>query len=370
VETILNFFRENAAPLNGEKLLILGGVLLAALAVNRLGIFLVNKYLAQPEEGPLGREVTGSLVFAARTFLNYGLLFAVLVVLLEVFQVRVVGPEQLRLMGAALFKVIGILLLAQVALRLGRSFSNYLLLGEKQKPLLNESRRRTLSSLVNSIIVYGVYFLAGTMLLETFGVRTGSILAGVGVVGLALSFGAQNLVRDVISGFFIIFEDQYNVGEVVRIDSVTGVVEKLELRTTQLREWTGQLHTIPNGEVRMVANFNRGEMAAVVLLGIAYEEDIDRAMEVLREEGLKAQEELEAITQEPIIHGVTELGDSHVGLRVVIKTQPGEQWGIEREMRKRYKQALDRAGIEIPYPRRVTIIKKDREDPDQGPGRS
>ena len=359
MEAFLQFITDNVAPVNSDRLLPVFVVLVIAFAVNRGGIFLINRWLKGREEGPMNREVAGSLVFAGRALLNYGLIFVLLVAFLEAFAVNVVGPEQLRQAGAALLRVLAIIILAKVALRLGRSFSDYMLLSEKQKTLLNESRRRTLSSLVNSVILYAVYFIAVTMLLETFGVRTGSILAGVGVIGLALSFGAQNLVRDVISGFFIIFEDQYNVGEVVRIGAVTGVVEKLELRTTQLREWTGQLHTIPNGEVREVANFNRGEMAAVILLSIAYEDDIDRAMEVLQEVGQKAREEFEVITQDPVIHGVTELGDSHVGLRVVIKTRPGEQWAIEREMRKRYKQALDREGIEIPYPRRVTIVKKE-----------
>lgn len=363
MESLLNYLFDNWVPVSGESILRLVVVLAAALAVNRLGIFFINKYLAQKDESQMGREVAGSLAFAGRAFLNYGFLFVLLVALLEIFAVNVVGPEQLRQVGAAILKVLGILVLAKVALRLGRGFSSYILLSEKQKALLNESRRKTLSSLINSIVVYAVYFIAGTMILETFGVRTGSILAGVGIFGLALGFGAQNLVKDVIAGFFIIFEGQYNVGEVVRIGSVTGVVEKLELRTTQLREWTGQLHTIPNGEVREVANFNRGDMAAVVTVGIAYEEDIDRAMEVLQEAGRKAKEEMDVITEEPIMHGVTELGDSHVGLRVVITTKPGEQWGIEREMRKRYKQALDEAGIEIPYPRRVTILK--REDSEE-----
>lgn len=357
-------FVGNTSLVSTDRMLQMGLVILIALMVNRAGIFTIGRILQGKKEGPLGGEVAKSLVLASKTFLNYGLLFVILVAILEVFQVHVVGPEELRQMGVALLKALGILILAQVVLRLSKVFVDYLLLNEIQKPFLNEARRRTLSGLIKSLMVYGVYFIAGTMLLENFGVRTGSILAGVGVLGLALSFGAQNLVRDVIAGFFIIFEDQYNVGEVVQIVDVTGVVQELGLRTTQLKEWTGQLHTIPNGEVRKVANYSRGDMVAVIMLGIAYEENIDKAFEVLREEGRKAKEEIETITEEPVVQGVTELGDSHVGIRVMIKTRPGEQWGVEREMRKRYKQALDAAGIEIPYPRRVMIdgSKEGEED--------
>ncbi len=365
MEAFLNLLTNTAAPVSIDNLLRVAAVIIIALLVNRAGLFVVKRFLRETEEGHLGREVARSLIFAARTLLNYGLLLAVLVSVLEIFEINVVGPEQLRQAGIAFLKVLGVVILAQLALRLSRVFVDYVLLSEKQKTHLNEGRRRTLSSLVKSIIVYAVYFIAATMLLETFGVRTGSILAGVGVLGLALSFGAQNLVRDVIAGFFIIFEDQYNVGEVVQIAGVTGVVQQLELRTTQIKEWTGQLHTIPNGEVRVVANYSRGDMAAVIILGIAYEEDIDRAFEVLEEEGRRAKEEFDVITEGPLIHGVTELGDSHVGIRVMIRTKPGEQWGMEREMRKRYKQALDRAGIEIPYPRRVNIIQKDKDETEQ-----
>lgn len=347
-----------------DRMLQIGLVMLIALVVNRVGILIIGRIFKDKEEPALQGEVAKSLVGAARTFLNYGLVFVIFIAFLEIFQVHLVGPEQLRQIGSALLKALGILILAKVVLRLTKVFVDYLLLNENKKPFLNEARRMTLSALVKSIMVYVVYFIAGTMLLENFGVKTGSILAGVGILGLALSFGAQNLVRDVIAGFFIVFEDQYNVGEVVNIVDVTGVVQELGLRTTQVKEWTGQLHTIPNGEIRKVANFSRGDMVAVIMLGIAYEEDIDKAFEVLREAGRRAKEEIETITEEPIVHGVTELGDSHVGIRVVVKTRPGEQWGVEREMRKRYKQALDYAGIEIPYPRRVVIDANNEQEKD------
>jgi moderate conductance mechanosensitive channel len=362
-ETWFQDLISNISLVSVDRMLQVGLVILIAVVVNRVGILIIGRVFKDREEGALQGEVAKSLVGAARTFLNYGLIFVILIAVLEIFQVHVVGPEELRQVGLALLKALGIVLLAKVVLRLNKVFVNYLLLNDKQKTFLNEARRMTLSGLIKSLMVYVVYFIAATMLLENFGVKTGSILAGVGVLGLALSFGAQNLVRDVIAGFFIIFEDQYNVGEVVHIVDVTGVVQELGLRTTQLKEWTGQLHTIPNGEIRKVANFSRGDMVAVILLGIAYEEDIDKAFEVLRQEGLRAKEEIETITEEPIVHGVTELGDSHVGIRVVVKTRPGEQWGVEREMRKRYKQALDAAGIEIPYPRRVVIDgNKGKED--------
>ncbi len=146
-----------------------------------------------------------------------------------------------------------------------------------------------------------------------------------------------------------------NVGEYVVIADVFGKVQELGLRTTKIHEWTGQIHIIPNGEIGKVTNYSRGEMLALVTIGIAYEEDIDEAIAVLKEESALASKELPAIVKEPVVQGVTDLADSSVDIRVICETIPGEQWAIERELRKRFKKALDSKGIEIPYPRRVII---------------
>jgi len=159
--------------------------------------------------------------------------------------------------------------------------------------------------------------------------------------------------------------DEYQNGRTPNPDilcnkDVTGVVDEVGLRTSKVREWTGQLHTIPNGEIGKVTNFNRGKMMALVTVGIAYEEDIDKAIEVMRKASEKAQQELESLVEVPIVQGVVELADSAVVIRAIANTVPGEQWAMERELRKRYKQALDANDIEIPYPRRVIIPTKEQ----------
>lgn len=337
----------------------IGLVLIAAFLIERLGVRAINKVF-EPREGGelLSQELSKTLRLSSTTLLRYVLVLLVILAILQIFDIRVIGPEQVRQVGVGLIKVIGIIVLAQVALSFGAAFIDHLFKSSQQyEGLFEEKRSKTLQGLLKSVLRYGVYFVAGVMILDNFGVPTSSILAGAGIIGLAVGFGAQNLVRDVITGFFIILEDQYSVGDFVTLGGVTGTVQDLGLRTTRIKEWTGQLHVIPNGEVTRVTNFSKNKMASVVAISIAYEEDIDKAMEVLREAGLNAREALPQIIEDPIVQGVVELGDSEVVLRVIAYTAPGEQWAVERELRKRFKQALDAANIEIPYPRRVVISK-------------
>jgi len=334
-------------------------VIMTALVVYKLGVKVIRRIFTPAENREyISEELRKSLKLGLITLLGYGVIFLAVIIILEIFQVKLFGSDQLRQGGITVIRIIGILILTQLVLTFGSNVIEHLFRRDETKEqFLDERRSRTLGSLLKSVLRYGVYFIAGVMILDNLGIRTGSILAGAGIIGLAVGFGAQNLVRDVITGFFIIFEDQYSVGDFVTVAGVTGTVENLGLRTTKIREWTGQLHIIPNGEVGSVTNFSTGKMAAVVFIRIAYEEDIDKAMSVLTQVGLKARAELPQIIEDPVVQGVTELGPSEVVLRVVAFTKPGEQWSTERELRKRFKQALDEAGIEIPYPRRVVISK-------------
>ncbi|MDW7675365.1 MAG: mechanosensitive ion channel family protein [Bacillota bacterium] len=334
-------------------------VVVAAILLYKLGTKFISSIIQQGERRELmGEDLNRTLRLSLQSFLKYGLIFVTLIFTLEIFQIKIMGPEHLRQIGTSLIKVVGILVLAQLALSFGAVIIDQVFSrSEEKEHLLDQKRSDTLRGLLKSILRYGVYFVAGVMILDNFGVRTSSILAGAGIIGLAVGFGAQNLVRDIITGFFIIFEDQYSVGDYVTVAGVTGTVQDLGLRTTSIREWTGQIHIIPNGEVGQVTNFSRGQMASIVLVSIAYEEDIDQAIMVLTQEAIKARGEFPQILEDPVVQGVTELGASEVVLRVVAFTTPGEQWAMERELRKRFKIALDKAGIEIPYPRRVVIHK-------------
>ena len=194
------------------------------------------------------------------------------------------------------------------------------------------------------------------MILEELGVKTASLLAGAGIVGLAIGFGAQNLVRDIISGFFIIFEHQFSVGDYINAAGLSGRVEEVGLRMTKLRDWGGELHIIPNGEITQVTNYARGSMRAMVDVRVAYEEDLERVLEVMRQVCQQVAQDFPVITEGPAVLGVVDLGESEVQIRVVAHTLAFEQWEIERELRKRFKQAFDREGIQVPYPRRTVIF--------------
>ena len=217
----------------------------------------------------------------------------------------------------------------------------------------NNKRANTIAQVLKKIVKYILYFIGGLMILEMFNIKTTSILATAGVGGLAIGFGAQSLVKDMITGFFIILEDQFSVGDYIQVLSFEGVVEELGMRVTKLRDFSGELHIIPNGEISVVTNRTRGAMRALVVASIAYEEDIDNAIRVLEKVAEEIKRTNESVLDGPTIAGVTDLAHSGVDIRMVAKTKPMEQWGVEREMRKRIKEAFDRENIEIPYSKMV-----------------
>jgi small conductance mechanosensitive channel len=315
----------------------------------------------KPAKSVFSENFINSLRAFLKTLLLYGAYFVAAIIILEIFNVRIISPDDLKSLGTRLLKIIGILVGAKLAINLGRvAIKEVFKHREIGENFIEKRRAQTLEVLLRSVLTYVVFFVTGMMILQIFNVNTSAILASAGILGLAVGFGAQNLVKDVISGFFILFEDQFSVGDFVETAGVVGTVEEVGLRTCKIRQWTGQLHVIPNGEVTRVTNYNRGPMLALVTVGIAYEEDIDRAIAVLQQECEIAFREIETILDTPQVQGVTELADSSVNIRAIAPTVPGEHWAVERELRRRFKYALDRAGIEIPYPRRV-LYQRDEE---------
>jgi small conductance mechanosensitive channel len=198
------------------------------------------------------------------------------------------------------------------------------------------------------------------MLLGTFGIDITPILASVGVAGLAVSLGAQTLIKDLIGGLLIIVENQYAVGDFVAVGGVSGDVERITLRTTQIRGRNGELHVVPNGEVRILTNETKGWSRAVVEVGVAYEEDLDRALEVLRgsvEAFAQDPAFAKSLLEPPRAMGPMSLGDTAVIMRVEVKTEPGRQWEIGRELRKRILADCEREGVSLPYPRQEVWVR-------------
>lgn len=206
------------------------------------------------------------------------------------------------------------------------------------------------------ILIVGAALL---MVLSNF-VDITPLLAGAGVAGLAVSLGAQTLIRDLISGFLILLENQYAVGDVIQVGEVSGQVERLTLRATHLRDVNGGLHIVPNGEIRIVSNLTKGWSRALVDVGVAYEEDLDRVLRVLEEVAADFAQEPEFAAQllgPPQVVGPMSLGDWAVTVRVMVKTEPGKQWGLARELRKRVVAAFEREGIVMPYPRQEVWLR-------------
>ncbi|MEN8374610.1 MAG: mechanosensitive ion channel domain-containing protein [Gemmatimonadota bacterium] len=221
-----------------------------------------------------------------------------------------------------------------------------------------EQRKRTVASLLNSVSAVVIAALALLMVLGIF-IEIGPLLATAGVAGLAFSFGAQSVVKDVITGVFLMIEEQFAVGDYVRIGAATGLVEKITLRTTVLRDIDGTVHVIPNGEITLLSNLTKGWSMAVLDIGVAYKEDVDLVIEVLEDEctGLWRDAEWSAIIlEEPEVLGVQDLGDSAVVVRVSFKTLPLRQWDVAREFRRRIKRRFDDEGIEIPFPHRTIYM--------------
>lgn len=223
-----------------------------------------------------------------------------------------------------------------------------------------EQRLRTVASLLNSIGAAVIAGLALLMILSTF-IEIGPLLATAGVAGLAISFGAQSLVKDILTGIFLMAEEQFGIGDVVSVKDkgVTGLVERISLRTTVLRDVEGTVHVIPNGEITMVSNLTKGWSKAVLDIGVAYKEDVDRVLGVLREECdtlWQDEEWSQIILEEPEVPGVQALADSSVVLRVMFKTLPLKQWNVAREYRRRIKRRFDDDGIEIPFPHRTIYL--------------
>jgi small conductance mechanosensitive channel len=184
-----------------------------------------------------------------------------------------------------------------------------------------------------------------------------SILAVAGIGSLAIGFGAQNLVKDVISGFFVIFEDQFGVGDYITINNFSGLVEEVGLRTSKIRDFSGDLHIIPNGEIKTVTNHTRGSMRALVNVGVPYEEDVDKITNVLKQICEDIKKSRNDIIDGPSVLGITDFQDSQVLITIVAKTEPMKQWEVEREIRYRIKKVFDQEKIAFPYPHRDITIK-------------
>lgn len=263
-----------------------------------------------------------------------------------------------------IIRAVVVLGLSGFGIKLGEGLLDRFFAVQWERNQVNDSKRKTITSLLKSILRYVIYFIAGINILDLLGINTASLLTAAGVGGLAVGFGAQNLVKDVIAGFFIIFEDQYNVGDYVEAAGVAGIVDEIGLRTTTLKDFGGEIHIIPNGEISLVTNHSRDTKRALVKISIAYEEDLDRAIKVLGRACEKVKAERYDIVDGPTVLGISSFEASHVEITIVARTVSMKQWEVERALRRAILDRFGREGINIPYPK--TVILSSEPDDKEG----
>jgi small conductance mechanosensitive channel len=243
-----------------------------------------------------------------------------------------------------------------------------------ESPLAGErrvQRARTIGSVLKSVSTGVVAVVILLMVLAEFGINIGPLIAGAGVLGVALGFGSQTLVKDFLSGVFMIVEDQYGVGDVVDLGEASGSVEAVGLRVTRIRDVSGTVWYVRNGEILRVGNMSQGWARAVLDIGVAYGEDVGRVQDLLRDVAHRMTEDPEwgaLVMEEPEVWGVEALSADSVVVRLVVKTVPLEQWKVARELRRRIKARFDREGVEIPFPQRAVWMRTD--DPRHPPAQT
>jgi small conductance mechanosensitive channel len=228
------------------------------------------------------------------------------------------------------------------------------LLDTGEHSLRAEQRMEALASVLRSVLGFVVFTVAAFMILGELGVELGPLLAGAGIIGVALGFGSQTLVRDFLSGMFILIEDQFGVGDIVDLDMQTaGTVEAVSLRTTRLRSVDGTVWHVPNGEIRRVGNKSQHWSRALIDIEVAYDTDLEHAQAVIGRVAHEIAEADSSVLEEPEVWGVEALGANGVMIRLVVKTRPSEQYRVSRMLRQRLKDAFDSEGIEIPFPQQT-----------------
>ncbi|MBW3556115.1 MAG: mechanosensitive ion channel family protein [Actinobacteria bacterium] len=237
-------------------------------------------------------------------------------------------------------------------------------------------RAQTIGALLRSAATFTVWGVATLMVMSELGLNLGPLIAGAGIVGVAIGFGAQNLVRDFLSGMFMLVEDQYGVGDIIDAGPASGTVEEVSLRTTRLRDVQGVVWHIPNGSINRIGNKSQQWSKALLDVEVAYATDVEFACKVLKQTALEMWQEeewQEVILEEPEVWGVENLGADGMVIRMVVKTTPSDQWKVARQLRARIKGAFDDVGIEIPFPQRTVWhrgqeVTSDREQPARAAG--
>lgn len=267
--------------------------------------------------------------------------------------------------AATSLRIAVILALAWAALLISRRLIRTLrlYLAAQKETVEDVKRVETLGRVFRYIASVLITVIAGLAIMGELGIAIGPILGAAGVVGVAVGFGAQSLIKDYFTGLFLLLENQVRQGDVVQVAGIGGLVEEVTLRYVRLRDYDGNVHFIPNGNISTVTNRSRGFSQSVMDIGVAYREDVDQCFEVMRRVGREMREDPvfgPKILEDLEIAGVDQWADSAVVLRCRFKVMPLEQWGVRREYLRRLKRAFDQQGIEIPYPHLTVYAGEDK----------
>ncbi|MBY6825269.1 mechanosensitive ion channel family protein [Clostridium botulinum] len=263
-----------------------------------------------------------------------------------------IGLNNIEYLVNKSLRILSVFILMYISIKIG----NYLIKKFVERQIksntmlsLDSQRAKTLGEVMKSVFKYSVYFIGVASIISTLFNGLSFTFASMG--GLAVGFGAQSLIKDLINGFFILFEDQFGVGDHITVGTFSGLVESIGIRTTIIKDFTGDIHSIPNGSIIEVTNHSRGNIRFIVDVDIAYEENIDNAISIIKEVCSDFEQDNEDIREPMEVLGVNALNASSVTIRVIGKSKPLKQWEMERELRKLIKLRLDKEGIEIPYPK-------------------
>ncbi len=259
-------------------------------------------------------------------------------------------------------RIIGVLIIAFILTRLLKIASRHLAELSNREGLpsaLRAQQLRTLSSVIYSVGVFVIMFLAALQILPLLGINMGPLLASAGIAGLAIGFGAQTLVRDFINGFFILVENQYDIGDTIKISSVQGKVEDMTLRRTVLRDDNGSVYTVPNGQISLVTNLTRDWAQLPMHISVAYGADSDQVIKLLTEVGEEVANDpsyAEMIVAKPEVPGIERISGNEVDYLLLVKTRPGSQYAVSRELRRRIKISFEKNHIEPGNPNRWYVV--------------
>jgi moderate conductance mechanosensitive channel len=320
-----------------------------------------EKRLMNKNEDSLKKKTIFILYFLTLIIFICGLLFILWVWGIDIFNAfNNVQDQVIAFVTKSIADLIGTLLILFLAIFFLR-ISKLIMRSVGQKPGPLQKRKQTIAKLVLSIIRYIVSILALLFILSIWGINIAPALAGLGILGLVIGLGAQSFIKDLISGFFIIFEHHYDVGETVEISGFKGIITDIGLKTTKIRNWKGEIRIVNNGDISSLINFSRNPSLALVEFSIAYREDVQKTIDLLNAELPKIREHHLEIIEDPVVMGVINLADSGVNLRVMAKTENEKHYAIERAMRAHIKAILDKNGIEIPFPQVVVHHPKNEE---------